>query len=60
MDISNEVEKHKDFFRTKDEIAPGKNVTFRAKWKNNRMWYFEGHIGDDSRTIHITAIGSIR
>ena len=59
LDITSEVVSDGEFFKTKDEIAPGKNVRFKATWKNNKEWYFEGRIGDDRRSIHITAIGSL-
>lgn len=58
LDVSKQVIVNKDHFSLSSKLKPQTNVKFRAKWRNDKVWSFEGYIADDSVTIHLTCISS--
>lgn len=58
IDVSDIIEVKKGKFLLTEDVAAGKNVTFRTKFRGQQM-YFEGYVTDDKRRVCIMAIGSV-
>ena len=58
IDISNTGKVKGDKFTITEEIVAGKEVTFKTKWRG-KEWLFQGHIGKDKKTVHLTMLHSL-
>ena len=52
------IEVNGNKFTLTEDFAPDKEVEFKTTWKG-KEWFFQGHIGNDKRQVHIMMMQSL-
>ena len=58
LNVSDMIEVNGNKFTLTEDFAPDKEVEFKTTWKG-KEWFFQGHIGNDKRQVHIMMMQSL-